>query len=284
LTLIWFSHCINGLLICSWGVGHSTGLLLVGGVFIVKDYLQSRTDHGSDQDPIDVPDSVGHFFESLVGLFMLGLGMYGFHSALKQRRELQGEIILIPPDDFSEDHDSMESVENDLPVTDTPRYADNAMTGVDHETLVSFRDELMEGRSSQTALEVVSYPRYQDSPPREPRTERIKRWTHRISTKTLAFLAGIIHGLAGPGGVLGIVPAVQLHDWKLAAFYLGSFCISSTLTMGLFACTYGTLSSVVGTKNKWEFQIQCFSSALSFAVGVTWLVLLSLGKLEDVFP
>ena len=32
-----------------------------------------------------------------------------------------------------------------------------------------------------------------------------------------------------------------------------------------------------------EFWIRCFSASLSVLVGVVWLVLLSMGKLEDVF-
>jgi hypothetical protein len=111
--------------------------------------------------------------------------------------------------------------------------------------------------------------------------------TGRISTKTVAFIAGIVHGLAGPGGVLGVIPAVQLQNAKLAVVYLSCFCISSTVTMGCFATMYGYCSSTIvknGTGEGREFLIECVSAVLSILVGVTWLTLLALGKLEDIFP
>jgi hypothetical protein len=279
-----------------WGVGHSTGLLLVGGVFIFKDYLHSR-DNSSDEgnDPVEIPHSVGHFFESLVGLFMLALGLYGLRTAFRKQRERLEGILL----DSTED----EEWETELPIltetlkeekgeadSDESLYRDDDFPDRDDHSATqtpTFHDNILE--SDQIALEVDAYHHSRLSTIGEvagetAHTHRIVCCTRCFSTKTLALFVGIVHGLAGPGGVLGIVPAVQLHDWKLASCYLGSFCISSTMTMGLFACTFGTVSSFLGNKKNWEFQIQCISSVLSLAVGVTWLVLLSLGKLDDVFP
>jgi hypothetical protein len=284
-------------LICRWGIGHSAGLLLVGSIFIIKDYIQYRNgSEGNNDNPVDIPDSVGHFFETLVGCFMLGLGVYGFRTAFKKRREMNWPELLQSEDGSAGDYnDDDNNITNPTTSLEEPsRYRDQISTGrVDPEQIIiipseSLHDEDPEGvtndNCSQNALEVDSNPGYHDNTQIERTGRSFFDWTRRLSTKTLAFLAGIVHGLAGPGGVLGVIPAVQLHDWKLATCYLGSFCISSTLTMGVFACTYGTLSTLLGRKTNWEFQIQCFSSTLSILVGVTWLVLLSLGKLEDVFP
>lgn len=278
--------------IIRWGIGHSTGLLLVGGVFIFKDYLQSRdNNNGSptdDDDPIDIPDAVGHFFESLVGLFMIVMGVHGLRSALqKRRRELQGMLPL--DDDDVEGGDvravvgeSVASIEGPRSASPHQPYRDDAsedeeVVDVEQTTRPSSFHDALHSAMSPNSMEFDSHHHESDQPFHV-------RWTRKCSTKTLALFAGIVHGLAGPGGVLGIVPAVQLHNWKLASCYLGTFCLSSTLTMGGFACTYGTLSTFLGHKQNWEFQIQCFSAMLCLAVGITWLVLLSLGKLEDVFP
>jgi hypothetical protein len=112
----------------------------------------------------------------------------------------------------------------------------------------------------------------------------LSRMSDRVSAGVAALVMGVIHGLAGPGGVLGVIPAVQLHDWKLAVLYLGTFCFISTLVMGAFATIYGTLSSkMAGSAARREFWIAMFSSCLSIVVGIVWLVLSPMGKLEDVF-
>jgi hypothetical protein len=254
-------------------VGHSTGLLLVGGAFILKDYLQSRDSPSEEgNDPIPIPDSVSHVFESLVGVFMVVLGVFGLWRALRIRRERLGheEICDTEPPTVVEVEEEegragshvlrYDSPGQDIdPATSTPSFHDNV-------------------------LEVDSHQNLQSSTSGEAAPHRIGQCTRHCSTKTLALLAGIVHGLAGPGGVLGVIPAVQLHNWKLAICYLSSFCISSTLTMGLFACTYGTVTSFLGNKKNCEYQIQCFSAVLCLVVGLTWLILLAIGKLDDVFP
>lgn len=291
-----------------WGIGHSTGLLLVGGIFIIKDYVTSRegADDG-DQKAIDIPESVGHFFESLVGIFMISLGFYGFQNAMLKRRELEGRIALPDSDEELEQSPSNVLVpechhhHHNLPfglgrVPSTSggyqgSEIERPMTSSTKTSLPSqgkFQDDVRgrhEGNyGSQIALDVDSQFADDERTNNHHGGESITQWSRRFSTKTLAVFAGVIHGLAGPGGVLGVIPAVQLHDWRLAACYLGSFCLSSTVTMGLFACTYGTLSKSLGRRTKLEFQIQCFSATLSILVGITWLTLLSVGKLDDVFP
>lgn len=108
------------------------------------------------------------------------------------------------------------------------------------------------------------------------------------STGALAVLTGIVHGVAGPGGVLGIIPAVQLRDPFLSSVYLGTFCFTSCLVMGGFAAFYGSFSKWlagggVGSTNR-VFLVEVGSASLSIFVGLIWIVLLSIGKLEDIFP
>lgn len=264
-----------------WGVGHSTGLLLVGIVLIVHDYCSSRGDHNQDdnEDVVEVPDYLTHIFESLVGVFMLFLGIYGLRRALLKRHESQGSITLSSYEDNDEGYvEPLEQPESD----EVKAFKANG-SYLDVSTM-SFADMVAdEYQNHHNALEVDSN-RPLDHNGFGCRWQSLFQSSRRLSAKTMALIAGIIHGLAGPGGVLGVIPAVQLHDWKLATLYLGSFCLSSTLTMGCFAIFYGTCSSRLGRGTNLEFQIHCFSACLSILVGVTWLVLLWLGKLEDVFP
>lgn len=268
-----------------WGVGHSTGLLLVGIVLIVHDYYSSRGGHTQDdnEDVVEVPDYLTHIFESLVGVFMLFLGMYGLRRALLKRHESQGRTRLASYEEDDEEGSVVEPLEQ--PESDEAK-ASKANGSYQDVSMMSFADMVAdEYHDHHNTLEVDSNrPLDHNGFACGCGRQSLFQSSRRFSAKTMAVIAGIIHGLAGPGGVLGVIPAVQLHDWKLATLYLGCFCLSSTLTMGCFAFFYGTCSSRLGRGTNLEFQIHCFSACLSILVGITWLVLLWLGKLEDVFP
>jgi hypothetical protein len=105
----------------------------------------------------------------------------------------------------------------------------------------------------------------------------------------LAVFAGLVHGLSGPGEVLGVVPAVQLRKAHLAILYLSTFCVTSTLVMGGFACFYGSvckwLVSREGRKDEDAsmsrvFLLEFGSACLSIVVSIIWLTLLAVGQLE----
>jgi hypothetical protein len=256
----------------------------VGVILILRDYSRhDKNDDGEEDDTtVEVPDALGHFCEMLVGLFMLFLGVYGFRRALRKRHEFQGRIAL----SSSEDGDGEEEFNDEpIPADDgkesTLRQTTNGPYHDHPSSLEAFADIVAE-EYPESSFELGAV---DDSElPACRGCGSLVSFSRRFSIRTMAFLAGIIHGLAGPGGVLGVIPAVQLHDWKLATLYLGCFCVSSTITMGCFASFYGLCSSSVGKRTNLEFQIHCFSSGLSILVGITWLTLLSMGKLEDVFP
>jgi hypothetical protein len=104
------------------------------------------------------------------------------------------------------------------------------------------------------------------------------------SSQFTALLVGIVHGIAGPGGILGVLPAVGLHDTAKSITYLGSFCATSIATMGVFAAAYGEATGRLGERSELiAFRISVFSSMLSVIVGILWLVLAAIGKLQQVF-
>jgi len=107
----------------------------------------------------------------------------------------------------------------------------------------------------------------------DPTTQRI-----------LSFSVGLLHGIAGPGGVLGVIPAVEMQRWTSSVLYLGSFILASTLSMGMFAALYGELTRRIGaTAEIIELSLSIFSSAMSMLVGIVWLTLSLLGKLDRLF-
>lgn len=100
------------------------------------------------------------------------------------------------------------------------------------------------------------------------------------TNKLFAFLIGIVHGLAGPGGVLAVRPAIQLQNIKLAYLYLFIFCITSIIVMSVFAALYGILSDRLSAWSKIQLRMSWFSACLSLIVGVLWLALVAPGILE----
>jgi hypothetical protein len=99
----------------------------------------------------------------------------------------------------------------------------------------------------------------------------------------LALLTGLVHGVAGPGGVLGIIPAVQLRD----PYFLGTFCFTSCVVMGCFAAFYGSFSKWLAggedSSTKRVFIVEVGSASLSLVVGFIWIILLGMGKLDELF-
>ncbi|KAI9920042.1 hypothetical protein PsorP6_015497 [Peronosclerospora sorghi] len=98
-----------------------------------------------------------------------------------------------------------------------------------------------------------------------------------------ALCVGLVHGVAGPGGILGVLPAIGLHNTAKSCTYLGSFCLMSIVTMGLFAAGYGEVTGRLGDRSELvAFRIAIFSSLLSVVVGMFWLGLAALGHLHEL--
>lgn len=268
-----------------WGFGHSFGLLFVAVILLLRD-LYRRKHNEETNEFVEVPDEVSHLFESLVGLFMLVLGIFSLRRALRKRFQYEGRIIPIgsydEDEEFFDDENNLEydqSKHMTQPQGNPRIRRPNGESYHDDPHESNSFDAAMEDNTQNHTLEISS----------AFEVERSHSDSDHFCSKvkkrpTLAVVAGIIHGLAGPGGVLGVIPAVRLHDAKLATIYLSCFCASSTIAMGCFASLYGYMSFSVGRKANLEFQIHCFSAATCILVGITWLVLLSMGKLEDVFP
>lgn len=287
--------CTSFCLGVRWGLGHSTGLLLVGVILILRDYNKDPAE--DDSRVIDVPDGVSHFFESLVGVFMLFLGGFGLRRAIRKKKKLDGRIeipsanVEVVPVDVDADavaRDTPSTGREDLQIYHyDPHHDEEARLDQLTEILEDNRSTKEMGPQPSSSVTANA-----NSDSAGPATSHaLHGWgfflsnsRRSVSARSMAVFAGIIHGLAGPGGVLGVIPAVQLHDWKLATLYLSCFCLSSTLTMGCFATCYGVFSAKLGRRTHLEYQIHLFSACLSIFVGLLWLLLIALGKLDEVFP
>ena len=102
--------------------------------------------------------------------------------------------------------------------------------------------------------------------------------------RLLAFVIGVVHGVAGPGGMLGVIPAIEMKHWYASVLYLTSFVVSSTVCMGAFAAVFGEATKRVGSASRFvELMLNVFSAILSILVGITWITLSVIGKLDELF-
>lgn len=111
----------------------------------------------------------------------------------------------------------------------------------------------------------------------KPTMNIIPRPSESCSLSTASLLAlfvGVLQGIAGISQVLD-VPTVEF-DARTATAYLGMFCLTSTLVMGIFTITYGTFCKwYAGGKQSRVFFVESFS----LVVGIVWLVLIGIGKI-----
>ncbi|KAL7551954.1 hypothetical protein ACHAWF_015167, partial [Thalassiosira exigua] len=299
-----------------WGLGHSLGLIVVGGALI------SLEEAGSDW--IHMNEALSTTLEGLVGVFMLCLGFYGLNRALNNRagrgrgrlsnsmkslqlkeqgkqeggnspkrggdspktaggmpiedRRRSMEIIGQMADVLNRDGDAMRSLspDNDDDSEDIESriynaveslrqnsdHTDEGAKSMDNEQFMSTLTSSAHGALSRSFVNILNtkpspmkatavvkkHAAPENSIRKEPLPDlsapsRWGRCSDLFCTPgVLALAAGLVHGVAGPGGVLGVIPAVQLRDARLATVYLGTFCLTSTVVMGCFAATYGRFS------------------------------------------
>ena len=92
--------------------------------------------------------------------------------------------------------------------------------------------------------------------------------------RVVSIAMGLLHGVAGPGGILGVLPALELQHWQSSTIYLGSFIVMSTLSMGIFAAAYGEGTRRLGASSEsLELLLRLFSSSASCLVGVIWIAI-----------
>ncbi len=299
-----------------WGIGHSIGLIIVGSIFIVLDY-SSRGDKGDSKETdnsfntIIIPDKMDSVCQAIVGIFMVLLGVYGL---ILSHEKYRGKVIQDKSSDrtlddcvLSED-DSSRRLSSSSDLSTTQQLLPSTVSDANHhdeeesigKDTISYgsTDTTMSQTQTSIATDVISCHHHHhywchdqhNFCAEDNDEEECCRFNDfvgcKISKPIVSLCIGIVHGVAGPGGVLGVIPAVQLHNWKLSCIYLGTFCLSSTLTMGTFAASYGTCSSYISERDSvvQGYRMEMFSAGLSLCVGALILFLLSIGKLDEIFP
>lgn len=253
-----------------WGLGHSTGLVVVAFIFIM---LKGELDlHRIEQ-----------YCDTLVGGFMVCLGFLGVVGAFRQYRERK---------DKKEGTSAEESLEFGIGVSGS---------GANLQSMANRRAmslKTQEGLGAATAATIGTgvgggVAVVERSNVHHHHTHSIEEdlsfcpnvdMKDPITQRLVSFTIGILHGIAGPGGILGVLPAVEMTSLQSAFIYLGAFIFSSTLSMGLFAALYGEATKRLGsTAENVDLALTIFSAFLSIVVGCLWLVLSLFDKLDVYF-
>ena len=84
-----------------WGFGHSIGIILVGAIFIMADQHygggNGDDDNNDDEAVVDIPQGLETFLESIVGIAMLTLGIYGVITAVRPPSSSQHDRTHVRP-------------------------------------------------------------------------------------------------------------------------------------------------------------------------------------------
>jgi len=234
-----------------WGMGHSTGLLIMALIFLAaKGHL--------DFDKLQ-------WLDGFVGIMMVALGVYGIVIAMQAYR--RSAVVLDPEAGDASDAIPLNSGQVDSSLPD-----DEPVKSV---SMVEMRQRRSTGDSSHESLAVEDVD-LADGPGQEQETEesevvKPKRpMDNPAMQRLVAFGVGVIHGVAGPGGVLGVLPAVAAGTLFKSFMYLSAFFLTSILTMGVFAALYGHYTQQI--TGLILFRLQIFSSGAAILVGIILIV------------
>ena len=102
-------------------------------------------------------------------------------------------------------------------------------------------------------------------------------------TDRLAVLAGVVHGAAGPGAILGVLPAMALRDEPSVLGYFCGFVGATVVAMGAFAAGWGAGTRALGRRGGARVArgLAMCSSVLCVVVGVAWAALSVTGVETD---
>lgn len=294
-----------------WGLGHSTGLLIVTGSMLIL-----RDSYGMDEHEMLAKTS--GMLNWFVGVAMLGLGLWGYWKAYRMRQEPpcrtgtrhNDKIVLLSATatgfgsqrrartasccvgDFDAADASPTKASGVELVEGAGGGGGGEFSGArDGSGPVDAAAAAPEPATPATAPAGASAASPADASSleaaeaaKEPGDCRARlRRVCRGNIKTLVALAiGTLHGIGGPGGVLSVLPSLAIPGALGSCLYLFSFCISSTLAMGAFAALYGECthrSQRLSEKLPWILAI--VSSSTSVLVGIVWIICSALGKLDQ---
>ena len=315
-----------GMLGVQWGIGHALGLALVCAVFFATRRRMNL-------------DDFGDYADKAVGASMIALGLISLWHLRRWRTRRERERAHIVDERVAgagdpEVHDDVASASaSQLAAAAAPsRHASPAHVALVLEAGSEEHAAAHDMRLPHIHVPVGSSP--SSSSPAKPASGRALVAAERFpspdasdadqsstdeSRRGWSMSIGLVHGIAGPSGILAVLPAVVLADAGKSAAYLVAFFAASATAMGAFAAIFGYVTDLavrrqmddgrdgrceedvgerkgvgfdsrerrVGTRatdaaTRVAMGLNLGAGVLAVAVGTLWLILSGLGLLGSL--
>ena len=323
-----------GMLGVQWGIGHALGLALVCAVFFATRRRMNL-------------DDFGDYADKAVGASMIALGLISLWHLRRWRTRRERERAHIVDERVAgagdpEVHDDVASASaSQLAAAAAPsRHASPAHVALVLEAGSEEHAAAHDMRLPHIHVPRVSSPSSSSSSPAKPASSQLaaaervtspggaarfgeqkiddeskaeESSTDDKSRRGWSMSIGLVHGVAGPSGILAVLPAVVLADAGKSAAYLVAFFVASATAMGAFAAIFGYVTDLavrrqmdddaqhdgcedVGAVDSRERRVTRATDAatrvamglnlgagvLAVAVGTLWLALSGLGLLGSL--
>jgi len=241
----WKKSAIQGY---RWGVGHTIGLGI-----ITTFFMAFRT---------SIPmEKLATASDYIVGIMMLIVGSSSLLSLYKWIRREKMHLKHLEETNSIEEGDQNSHPRDGLPTPVLPGS----------EAHIEAHDHHMSHIHIQCSEEVV--------------TEKSSLWEKFITWRmgdtftdsaTSAYVVGTIHGISGLSGIVYILPALFLNDTGRLLLYLFGFTITCIASMSTLAAIMASIPQ--GTKKL--MILNAIAGTLVICIGIMWIVLTSIGKLD----
>lgn len=259
-----------------WGIGHMGGMASIAGIFLV---LKSGTGF----------EKYEHCMDYAIGVFLAGFGFYflyngHLHFDAEWNPKVNGcacQCHTEEPDEASALIDetgvcnvNVQTTEEDIcqescslclnePNTHhNSIHSQHRLCNTMMWRLGRRRKKVDSGSTMPSALSWGSLP-----------SDYLRRWG--------ACVSGFVQGLACPAGLVGIAFIKSFRPVDTIVF-TALFFVTSTVSMGLLAMTYGLLTQRVSSKSLAR-GIYYSSACLSLFLGIAWIYLNVVGSLDQLF-
>ncbi|MGC4067505.1 MAG: hypothetical protein QM784_23220 [Polyangiaceae bacterium] len=238
-----------------WGLGHASGVVLVGAVGVLLKTV------------FDV-SLLSQWAEFSVGFVLIGIGIW----AILQMRSI---VVHVHPHGHARGADSGESHGHALASATAVahgRTQDGAAVGANVDSMQPNALGSSVGQRSHSAASHESH--LHSAPPaahahlhvHTPK-ERARAESHHPSDRS-SYWVGLIHGAAGTGHLLGVLPSLALPP-TLGATYLLCYGIAAVIAMGAFGFTMGLVGNRISATWLRRFMFACGIAAI--ALGLFWI-------------